>query len=159
MPETPQETPQETPRSGFTLDLSSGASGRPKRPKGFVPVVQKTINLTTKKAEPTAEPTAESTAEPGAPAQPARSLRRSGADRAEPAQPEPTRSEATRTSRPDPRRPDSRREEPRREDPRRSGPKQQGPKQPDPRDAPRPSGGTSLADLLDEATLARLRGA
>jgi hypothetical protein len=43
----------------FTLDLSSpGAPARPKRPKGFVPVVQQTINLTTKRAEaPTEAPT------------------------------------------------------------------------------------------------------
>lgn len=124
------DQPQDTPRSGFTLDLSSSAAGKPKRPRGFVPVVQKTINLTTKKAEPVAE------------------------------RPEPSRPVPTRTPLPDPRRDTSRRDEPRRDEPRRPDPRRSGPAQPDThrRDAPRPSGGTSLADLLDEATLARLRG-
>lgn len=42
-------TPDDAPRSSHTLDLSSNAARgtRPRRntPKGFVPVVQKTINL------------------------------------------------------------------------------------------------------------------
>ena len=100
------------PRSGFTLDLSSpGGSARSKRPKGFVPVVQQTINLTTKRTETPAE----------APAP------------ADPTAGRPGQNPADARGRPD-RRDDSRPEG------RRSG------------------GGTSLADLLDEATLARLRG-
>ena len=117
------DTPQETPRSGFTLDLSSGASGKPKRVKGFVPVVQKTINLTTKKADAAAEATPPEAARP------------------ERARPEPAWT---------PRRDDARRSEPTRSGPARADARR--------RDEPRPSGGTSLADLLDEATLARLRG-
>ena len=122
------DTPQETPRSGFTLDLSSGAAGKAKRPKGFVPVVQKTINLTTRKADPVADA------------------------------PQPTRPEPAPTSRPDARRDGSRQDEPRRKEPRQNAPQRSGTADTRRRDAPRPSGGTSLADLLDEATLARLRG-
>ncbi len=126
----PGDTPQETPRSGFTLDLSSGVAGKPKRPKGFVPVVQKTINLTTKKAEPVAE-TPES------------------------ARPAPAQAPHPDGRRGGPRQDAAHRNEPRRPDPRRSDPPSQDARR---RDDPRPSGGTSLADLLDEATLARLRG-
>lgn len=51
MSETPPEDPT-PPRAAFTLDLSSGKSAaKQKRPKGFVPVVQQTINLTRKKTE------------------------------------------------------------------------------------------------------------
>jgi len=133
--ETPETAkPGETSRSAFTLDLSTSAgSARPKRPKGFVPVVQKTINLTTKRTEAPAEA------------------------------PEPTQAEAPRPDAPQRsgnapqgrgRRDDGRRDDNRRGDGRRDARDNRG----DNRGGGRPSGGTSLADLLDEATLARLRG-
>ena len=110
-------------KASHTVDLSSGsAPARPKRPKGFAPVVQQTINLTTKR-EPKAE--APAAAQPTAPRASAPNMPKasdSGTRR---------RDEAPR-----------KRDEAPRGDARR----------------PPPSGGTSLADLLDEATLARLRG-
>lgn len=121
MSDSPQNTPDSPARSGFTVDLSSGSGpAKRARPKGFAPVVQQTINLTTRKVPQEATP-----AEPEVRSAPApHTPRRSGS---------PTlgnrRTEAPRT-----------------------------------KDAPRGdargghSGGTSLADLLDEATLARLRG-
>jgi hypothetical protein len=175
-PDVPSPVPP--PPSGplgkraFTLDLSSpDAAPRSRRPKGFVPVVQQTINLTTK---PTPAPDA-----PGGPEANPRSLRRTGPRPDVPASEgpnEPSRSEAPRKEAPrggNPRggRPDHARGDSRRTDgPRSNGPRSDGGRRTDgrrddghrpdgPRDGgDRPSSGTSLADLLDEATLARLRG-
>ena len=102
MADTPD--PNAAPASGFTLDLSTGKPGRPRAArKGPPPVVQKTINLSTKAAAPRPEPEA-----------------------VHPKKAAPPKHE-------------------RRRDDKRSG-------------GPPRSSGTSLADLLDEATLARLRG-
>ena len=60
-------------KGGHTVDLSSDKKGNPKKkkPKGFAPVVQQTINLSTQKEEP-AEPTSPSTSKESAPAKPAK---------------------------------------------------------------------------------------
>ena len=125
MSETPDgPKPGAAPKSAFTLDLSSGSGpARAKRPKGFVPVVQQTINLTRKKTD-TPGASAEAARPSPAPATPPRD--------AGPAD--------TRRSGPPPA-PNARRDENRRDD-----------------RGDRPSGGTGLADVLDAATLARLRG-
>lgn len=133
-PTPSRDTPAETPKPAYAVDLSTGAARgtRPRRstPKGFVPVVQQTINLSTKK-QPKATPEARvETPAHGASAGPSpRGGAAGGTGRG--AQPKGGSG--------------------RNDAPRGGG-----------RDAPRaePSGGgTSLADLLDEATLARLRGA
>jgi hypothetical protein len=94
--------PQPAARPGFTLDLSTGKPGRPRATrKGPPPVVQQTINLSTKTAAKAPE-----------------------------APPEPAPTPAAKQ-------------------PRGAGPRSGGPAR---------SGGTSLADLLDADTLARLRG-
>ncbi len=122
----PDETP-DAPRSSFTLDLSSASAGKPKRPKGFVPVVQKTINLTTKRRD-------EARAASETPAAASTEARQDQPRRAETRRDEPRSTGSHRSA--------GRRDEPRRDEARLAG----------------RSGGTSLADLLDEATLARLRG-
>ena len=131
------DTTDPTPRGGHTVDLSSNAARgtRPRRstPKGFAPVVQQTINLSTKKESRLEAPKPEAK-QPEAPkpnAQPKREPRRDA-------------------------------QAPRGEKPRggnsRGGQQRHTAPRDAPRGAPPPSGGTSLADLLDEATLARLRG-
>ena len=129
MSESPPEGPN-PPRAAFTLDLSSGkGAARAKRPKGFVPVVQQTINLTRKK--------------PDAPGASAEAARPSPA----PAAPAPRDARPTDTHRSGPPPPqNTRRRDERRDDGRRDD------------RGDRPSGGTGLADFLDAATLARLRG-
>lgn len=125
MSDSSQNTPASPDRSGFTVDLSSGSGpSKPARPKGFAPVVQQTINLTTKKAAPQDPPPAENPRSASAGPAPRRSGPPSGS----------RRTEAPRKSNTPRKRDDA------------------------PRADARPSGGTSLADLLDEATLARLRG-
>ena len=133
MSESPPEGPN-TPRAAFTLDLSSGKSAaKAKRPKGFVPVVQQTINLTRKKPDAPGASTEAARPSP-APAAPApRDARPTDTHRSGPPPPQNTR------------RRDERRDE-RRDDGRRDD------------RGDRPSGGTGLADFLDAATLARLRG-
>lgn len=179
-PGSPGETPGGAPpRAPFTLDLSSGTQpAKAKRPKGFVPVVQQTVNLSTKRPEapPAAGPDARAGAAPGASRR--YDSRRDGPrhDTARPDGPGadgPARGEMRREKpvRDAPRRDAPVHDAPRRDAPRRndmpdtrrSGPPTGGARSGSPRPggptpAPRPSGGTSLADLLDEATLARLRG-
>ncbi len=122
--------PDET-RPGFTLDLSSAASGKPKRPRGFVPVVQKTINLTTRKRD-------EAPSAPETPADVQAEVPRQAGQRLD----EPRRNKPS-GNRDGGNRGGGRRDEARRDEVRPDG---------------RSGGGTSLADLLDDATLARLRG-
>ena len=174
-PGSPGETPGGAPpRTPFTLDLSSGTQpAKTKRPKGFVPVVQQTVNLSTKRPEapPAAGPDARAGAAPGASRR--YDSRRDGPrhDTARPDGPGadgPARGEMRREKpvRDAPRRDAPVHDAPRRDAPRRndmpdtrhSGPPTGGARSGGPAPAPRPSGGTSLADLLDEATLALLRG-
>ena len=162
------------PRAPFTLDLSSGTQpAKAKRPKGFVPVVQQTVNLSTKRPEapPAAGPDARAGAAPGASRR--YDSRRDGPrhDTARPDGPVADGPARGGMRREEPVRDATRRDTPRRDAPRRndmpdtrrSGPPTGGARSGSSRPggpvpAPRPSGGTSLADLLDEATLARLRG-
>ncbi|HEX8297538.1 MAG TPA: hypothetical protein VF594_00140 [Rubricoccaceae bacterium] len=156
------ETPKPPSRAGFTLDLSSGtAPAKAKRPKGFVPVVQKTINLSTRRSE-APPPGPDASPDPGAASGTSRRYdsRRDGPRhddaRADgPVRGEPPRERETQTGNASPRsnaqHGSARRGGPPPDAGRSGGPRAGGP-------APRPSGGTSLADLLDEATLARLRG-
>ena len=118
MPDTPADAPSpqpDTPRDsgGLTIDLSSGVTPgtRPRKKKGPPPVVQQTINLSTKK-----EPTAESAVAP-------RSKKDSRGKRTHAG---PKGKGHTKGSRGDKR-------------------------------GPKPTG-TSLADLLDPDTLAKLKG-
>ena len=134
MPDAPNpDVPRgDAPRkASHTVDLSSGsAPARPKRPKGFVPVVQQTINLTTKRE-----------------AGPGRRDVQTGTSG-------PSQTQGPPSKAPDPSQPGGKR---RRDDAPRGETAPRGKTAPR-GDARQPSGGTSLADLLDEATLARLRG-
>ncbi|HEX9951742.1 MAG TPA: hypothetical protein VGB53_08240, partial [Rubricoccaceae bacterium] len=114
-PGSPGETPGGTPPRGpFTLDLSSGTSpAKAKRPKGFVPVVQKTINLSTKRPEA-----------------PAASDERSGASRRYDSRRDGPRHDTPRSDGPGadgPARGEARRDEPRRDAPRHGDTRRSGP--------------------------------
>lgn len=61
-PDTARPADASPTASSFTLDLSTGKPGKTRR-KGFVPVVQQTINLSTPKP-PMPKPAAEAPAEP-----------------------------------------------------------------------------------------------